>query len=106
MNTMEALLEEYDLEIDDIRWHLSVRLAEEILSLHQTPRRLIEMIWSGTLGDRLFNMEDRLLEQLEADLHSGRTDEAKIREFLTQAKKAKRNRWVHSPRTRSPENYE
>lgn len=94
MNSLEKLLKEYDIEIDDIRWYLSVQIAEEILSFQNEPRILIENIWSGRLGDKIYQMEEYFLEKIQDELVRGIIDEAKVREKLMLIKKAKRNRWI------------
>jgi hypothetical protein len=94
MKLIESLLKEYDIEIDDIRWFLSVQTAEELLSLQQEPRTLIERIWSGRLGDQIYQMEERYITSIEDELSRGVIDEAKVREKMMVIKKAKRNRWV------------
>jgi len=94
MNHLEKLLKEYDIEIDDIRWFLSVQIAEEILTLQNEPRKLIENIWSGRLGDHIYQMEEHFLEKIQDELERGIIDEAKVREKMMIIKKAKRNRWI------------
>ena len=94
MKLIESLLKEYDIEIDDIRWYLSVQKAEELLALQQEPRTLIEHIWSGRLSDEIYQMEERFITSIEDEFSRGVIDEAKMRERMMVIKKAKRNRWV------------
>ncbi|AHC14666.1 hypothetical protein [Salinispira pacifica] len=92
MLNSEKLMKEYDLEIDDVRWYLSVQLAEDLLSLYEEPRKLIHRIWDKSLEDELYNMEERYLEGLDEAMEQGSTDEVKIRQIFTEMKAAKRRR--------------
>ena len=94
MKNLEPYFEEYGLELDDIRWYLSVELAEDLLKNQTTPRRLIEDIWSGKLGDRLYNFEERALESMAEAMDLGKIEVAAVRELFAKAKRAKRNRWI------------
>ncbi|MBI9105472.1 MAG: hypothetical protein JEZ04_01935 [Spirochaetales bacterium] len=86
------LLKEYDLEIDDIRWYKSCITAQELLSYSEEMKDLIQLIWSGRLSDKLHNMEEQYIEELQDQLDRGILDEASIREILadTYALKNKR----------------
>ena len=94
MQKVHELMKELDLELDDVRWYLSVNLAETLLKYQTSPRRLIEEIWSGKLGDTLFQMEERYLEELENSYQKHSTDEAHLREFFSLVRRSKRNRWI------------
>lgn len=94
MKKIEVLLEEYGLDIDDLRWHLSVAQAEALLAMQMEPRKLTEEIWSGRLESSLFHMEERLLDTWEVDLQSRPTEEARIRSELALVRKTRRNRWI------------
>lgn len=87
-------MDEYGLELDDIRWYLSVELAQELLQHQSSPRDLIEEIWSGKLGDRLYNFEERSLESMAQAYDQGKLEAGAVREFFALAKRAKRNRWL------------
>ena len=89
---MQALMEEYGLEIDDVRWLLSVQLTEELMSFQTKQWQLIEEIWSGRLGDRLFQLEEHFLEDTERQLTTGQTEEGKVRDFFAEARASKRRR--------------
>ncbi|MFP4430437.1 MAG: hypothetical protein ACOCW6_10015 [Spirochaetota bacterium] len=71
-------LEEYDISIDDVRWHLSLAEAERLLTYADEPVALARLIWSGTLESELHNMEEELLKRTQEDLDAGRIDEEKI----------------------------
>jgi predicted nucleic acid-binding Zn-ribbon protein len=88
----ETLLEEYDLELDDLRWYISVELTEELLALQSEPKTLINRIWSGRLGDELYNMEERYIDDQNHLFTSGQTDEVRLRELCQLIKGAKRRR--------------
>lgn len=87
--TVLSLLEEYDLSIDDIRWYLSRRVADSLLSHADTPRALVERIWSGRLEAELYNMEESFIHQLQEELERGLTDEQAVREHLERARMLK-----------------
>ena len=89
---MQALMNEYALEIDDVRWMLSIQLSFDIEAMQGQNRQLIEEIWSGTLEGRLYRMEERFLEEQEALWNSGQIVEGKLRDFMAEARAAKRRR--------------
>jgi len=89
---MRNLLKEYDLEIDDLRWYLSKQMAERLLTYREDPLLLTELIWRGTLGDELYDMEERYLRESQEQLDRGVLDETRVREQLNQALRARRLR--------------
>ena len=89
---MQALMDEYNLEIDDIRWFLSVRLTDELMNFQTKQWQLIEEIWSGRLGDKLFHLEEQFLEDTERLWDTGQTEEGKIRDLFAEARACKRRR--------------
>jgi len=86
------LLKEYDLEVDDIRWYKSCLTAQELLSYVEEHDELVQLIWSGKLSDRLHNMEENYLEELQDHLNREIIDEAGIREILADAYALKNKR--------------
>ncbi len=86
------LLKEYDLEIDDLRWYLSMQMAERLLTYREEPQLLTELIWRGTLGDELYDMEERYLRESQEQMDRGVLDEPRVREQLNQALRARRLR--------------
>ena len=52
------MLEEYNLELDDVRWYCAALLAERLLSYKDNKKDLIRFIWSGELEGELYNMEE------------------------------------------------
>ncbi|WP_319561073.1 hypothetical protein [Marispirochaeta sp.] len=89
---IRELLKEYDLEIDDLRWYLSMQMAERLLTYREDPRLLTELIWRGTLGDELYDMEERFLRESQEQMDRGVLDETRVREQLNQALRARRLR--------------
>ena len=89
---MQSLMEEYSLDIDDIRWHLSVQLTEDLMAYQTRQWNLIEEIWSGRLGDRLFHLEEQFLEDAERLWNSGQSEEGKIRDLFAAVRASKRRR--------------
>lgn len=89
---MQALMAEYGLEIDDVRWFLSVRLTDELMSYQTRQWELIQEIWSGRLADRLYNLEERWMEENERLLAEGLSEEGKLRELFAECRAARRRR--------------
>jgi hypothetical protein len=90
--TVRTIMEEYSLEIDDIRWYLSSETTTQILTYKDKPDELTRFVWSGQLADQLYNMEDRFLKDLQDRWDRGLSDEQRIREILADALAAKRKR--------------
>ena len=94
MNITE-LMKEYNLEIDDIRWYLSIIEAERLIDLSPQRVDLVRYIWSGELADNLYNMEEIYLNSLQEQMGRNITDESNIRDFFAEAEiasiKRKRN---------------
>jgi len=82
--SIKTLMLEYNFEIDDIRWYLSVVTAEKLLSCKDNIDDLIKMIWSGSLQDELYNFEERYLDDLEDRMERGLTDEIQVRDLFGQ----------------------
>ena len=89
---LKQLLSEYDLEIDDIRWYLSVVRAQQLLSYEKNFDELVQFIWSGKLADSLHNMEEEYLTEIEDQLDRDILDETGIREILADAYALKNKR--------------
>ncbi|MCD6397313.1 MAG: hypothetical protein J7L71_07210 [Spirochaetaceae bacterium] len=90
MNKLIAnLLKEYSLNIDDIRWLISSRITEQILSDKDSPIEITKKIWSGKLEAELYNMEEKYMEDLEFQLDRGLIDEAWIRELFAETSELK-----------------
>jgi len=89
-------MREYDLEIDDLRWHLSTVLAERLLSYREKKRDLIRLIWSGSFEGELYDMEERFLAELQNRLDEGSQDEIKVREILKEVVASREKRYTES----------
>ncbi len=82
---IKQLMKEYNLEIDDIRWYLSIREAEKLIDLTPDKDQLVRYIWSGELADNLYNMEEVYIDSLEDQIERNITDESNIRDFFAEA---------------------
>jgi hypothetical protein len=91
------LMRELGLEIDDIRWYLATQHAERLLMYRGRPGELARLIWSGALEQELYNMEERLIEQLQRDLDRGLRDETGVREILFKAGAERSSRYAPPP---------
>ena len=91
---VKALLEEYDLDINDVRWFLSHELAGRMLEHQDTPVDLAMWISSGRLESEMYDMEENWLSNRQEELNRGLRDEPSIRQELerVQAAKVKRPR--------------
>jgi hypothetical protein len=81
---ISELMEEYDLQIDDVRWYLACAEADRLLGYRDNRRELIRLIWSGALEGELYNMEERFLGELQNRLDQGTRDEVQVRMILKQ----------------------
>jgi hypothetical protein len=84
--TVTSLLDEYNLTLDDVRWYLSVRLAESLLTERDAPEAIAGRIWSGRLEADLYNMEEAFLGRLQDELNRGLTDSHAVRDQLEAAR--------------------
>ena len=102
---IKALLEEYGLEIDDVRYYLSYEKAVSLLTYKDDPEALALKIWKGSLADDLYDMEEKYLQSLEENLSRRHADESAIREQLSEAaalKTKRRNYRASSPASANP----
>ena len=81
---LDALLNEYDLSIDDVRWYLATRLSSSLLSHREAPAELTCRIWSGALERELYDMEERFVSDLRQEITRGMVDEPHVRDILDQ----------------------
>ncbi len=88
----QKLLEEYQLEISDVRWYLARQVADKLLSFKDNREDITHYIWSGKIEDVLYNMEEKYIEELEQDWKANLTDESTIREILEAVDEAKTER--------------
>jgi hypothetical protein len=89
-------MQEYDLEIDDIRWYLAAMQAQRLLSFKENKRELIRLIWSGSLEGELYDMEERFLGELQSRLEQGSRDEIQVRAVLREIMASRDKRYTHS----------
>jgi uncharacterized protein (UPF0548 family) len=82
--TIKELLKEYNLEIDDIRWYMSTYMAQRLLTYQNEPDLLARYIWSGELEGDFYNMEEKLLVDLQDQLDRDLTDITRIRELMSE----------------------
>jgi hypothetical protein len=87
-------MQEYDLEIDDIRWYLATLQAERLLSYREKKRELIRLIWSGSLEGELYDMEERFLGELQDLLEQGSRDEIQVRAILKEIVSSREKRYT------------
>ena len=90
--TVEEIVEEYGLTVDDLRYYLAYKLAEEFLTYQEDPHGLARTLWSGEAERRLYNMADRFLETEREELARNSGDESRLRERLREALEIKRRR--------------
>lgn len=85
MNIHE-LLDEYNLEPDDIRWSLCLQLTESIVNKLETegPLLVTRDFWSGNIGDKLYDLEERWIRDRGDRLSRAILDEGHLRDELSQ----------------------
>ena len=91
------LMQEYDLEIDDVRWYLACLQADRLLSFRKNKRELIRLIWSGSLEGDLYDMEERFLKELQSRLEQGTRDEVQVRTTLKEIAGCREKRYTQPP---------
>ena len=90
--TIEELLDEYGLEISDVRWYLALTMAQSLLEHRDNARELIHNIWSGRLEAELYQMEERFMADIQTKLDQRRMDEHQLRELLQEIRAARSSR--------------
>lgn len=89
---VKALLKEYNLEIDDVRWYLSEVMCQRLSSMQENPDEITRFIWSGEMSDELYNMEESFLQTLQDQLDEKTLDEAHLRDTLSEMEASRRRR--------------
>ena len=79
---IEAIMEEYEIEIDDVRWYLSVREAERLVSYTDNTVELARLIWSGRLEASLYHMAERYVDELQDRVDRSFADEAEVHKIM------------------------
>lgn len=77
-----SLLEEYSLEINDVRWYLSGLTAFKLLEYRDDSEALTRYICSGELEEELYNMEEKFLSEIQDNIDRNLIDEVNVREIL------------------------
>lgn len=88
------MMQEYDLEIDDVRWYLACLQADRLLGHRNKKRDLVRLIWSGELEGALYDMEERFLGELQARLDGGTRDEIQVRGVLREVVSCREKRYT------------
>ncbi len=91
--TIDQLLEEFDLTLDDVRWYLAGLAAKRLLAYRDREFELIHYIWTGRLEDELYHMAERFLEDLKLDIERGHKDDARLRELFQEIDAARIRRY-------------
>lgn len=86
---VKAVMKEYAIELSDVRWYLSLKTAERLLTYNEDIRGLTHLLWSGRLEADLYNMEERFLEDLQDRVDRNLADEARVRELFSEVLAAK-----------------
>lgn len=89
---VEDLAKEYSIDLDDIRWYLSVVKSRQLLEYRDRPDELARDIWSKKLEDELYRFEEGFLADLQEDLDRNLVDEAKVRETFLEILAFRRKR--------------
>lgn len=89
---VKELMQEYNFEIDDIRWYLSSVFTERLLTYKDNRTDLTRFIWSGALEKELYNMEEVFLADLDDQFNRGLLDEAHLRDVFSEIDASKEKR--------------
>ena len=89
---VKDILNEYRIELDDIRWYLSDKTAIELLAYRERQTELVKFIWSKALEDSLYNMEERFLADLEEQFEKRQIDEVFLRNLCLECLSLRRKR--------------
>lgn len=83
--TIRELLDEYNLADDDIRWSLCMRMAESfaVLLVDEGPEALAQRLWAGSIGDELYDMEERWMRDRGDRFSRTILDEGHLRDELS-----------------------
>lgn len=81
---INSFLDEYSLELDDVRWFLARAETARLLEYRDKRDDLCRLLWSGKFEADLYNMEERFLADLQEKLNSRQTDESEIRKIMAE----------------------
>ncbi|MBN1834223.1 MAG: hypothetical protein JW820_00160 [Spirochaetales bacterium] len=87
------MMTEYDLGIDDVRWHLASEQAERLLQYRDRPYELTRLVWSGALEAELYDMEERFLRNLQEELDRNLRDVTAVRNALRKVAASRQRRY-------------
>jgi len=87
------MMKEFDLGIDDVRWHLAAEQAERLLQYRERPYELARLVWSGALEGELYDMEERFLGALQDELDRKLRDSASVRSVLRKVAASRQRRY-------------
>lgn len=85
-------MKEYTIEFSDVRWYLSLKTAERLLTYKEDIRGLTHLLWSGRLEADLYNMEESFIEDLQDRVDRNLLDEARVRELFSEILAAKESK--------------
>jgi len=89
---IKELLDEYNIELDDVRWYLSRQHALRLLEYKDRHTDLCRLICSGRLEADLYRMEERFLAELQEKIDTRQTDESELRKVLAEIDSIKSKR--------------
>jgi len=92
---ISEMMKEFDLGIDDIRWHLAGEQAERLLQYRERPYELTRLLWSGSLEADLYDMEERFLRGLQEELDRNMRDSSSVRAVLRKVAASRQKRYSH-----------
>ncbi|MBN1648949.1 MAG: hypothetical protein JW874_13020 [Spirochaetales bacterium] len=87
----EELMDEYGLELNDVRWYLCSQLSYKICEMVTAPDTITAYLWSGELEAQLYNIEERYLQSLQEEFDRSLKTETELREIFSEIY-AKRDR--------------
>lgn len=77
-------MQEYSVELSDVRWYLSYKTAERLLTYKDDLKGLTHLVWSGRLEADMYNMEEAFLNDLQERFDKNLADEARVREVFSE----------------------
>lgn len=86
------LMKEYKIEMDDVRWFLSLQKARDLATKALDPVDLVVYVHSKELEADLYDMEQRYLDEVQSQWDLKRFDEADVREVLYRINREKNRR--------------
>jgi hypothetical protein len=93
---ISEMMKEFDLGIDDVRWHLASEEAERLLQYRERPYELTRLVWSGALEAELYDMEERFLSGLQEELDRRLRDPTSVRGVLRKVAASRQKRYSQS----------